>query len=303
MKKIAYIISISAVIFLQACEAKFNIGCLKPEGTIETRTLDYDNFTELTFDIPFTATFVEGDDHVITVEAAPNIIDRIEDDSRKSGEDLDIMINGCINELFREDISFHITLPKLEKVEINGDGEAISSGTFTNLEEIQFKISGEGLIDFELGNSDKTVADIDGDGIINLTGSTDEFIAKISGDGKIDGSSYPAKICKIDNSGDGEILADVSEDLKIDAKGDVEIETTGTAIMQEIKVQGKAEIKNFELDAVDTKVEIEGEAEIEVRVSNILEVKIDGEGSVCYKGAPSSVLTDISGQGTVNDCN
>lgn len=304
MKNIKIIIALSAVLFLQACERKINIGCLSPEGTTETRTLEYDNFTQVTFDIPFTATFIEGDDHIITVEAATNIIDRIVDDSRKFGEDLDIMINGCIRDIEKEDITFHITLPKLEKIEINGEGDAVSSGVFTNLDEIQFKISGDGFIDFELGDSDKTVADIDGDGLISLTdGSTSEFIAKISGDGKIEGSTHPSDKCKIDISGDGLVLVNVLEDLKIDVQGDGEIKATGIASHQEIKIKGKAEIQNFELVAQDTKIDVDGDGDIEVHVSNILEVKIDGEAMVCYKGSPSSLVTDISGEGSINDCN
>jgi len=85
---------------------------------------------------------------------------------------------------------------------------------------------------------------------------------------------------------------------------------TGDAIISEsmqveditISLVGTGSLLGFPLSADECKVEILGSGNCEIRVNNTLDVKINGTGSVFYKGSPQ-VKADISGTGKINHVN
>ncbi len=286
---------------LGSCRTDFNFGCIKPEGDVETRTIEFGEFDEVSTNFDSDVTIKEGSFHEVIITAHTNIIDRIIEDSSNNG-DLDLEINGCsrINNDDRPKIE--ITMPELSQLQIKGDGSMVTDGLFGNVEDLQLKIDGDGFIDFLGASMDRVAIDIKGDGEIIVEGICEMLSATIQGDGDIEAQNLIANVCSFNIDGDGDGAFEVTEEFLLTIKGDGKATVSGTADNQEIKIQGDGRVMNFDLESLVTVIDIQGDGNCEVTVLDELEVKISGDGNVCYKGSPI-LDTDISGDGKVNNCN
>lgn len=106
-------------------------------------------------------------------------------------------------------------------------------------------------------------------------------------------------------SGSGRInaLLDVTEvNTTITGSGDLNL--SGLAGKNEIRVSGSGKIKAFDLISTDCEIKVTGSGDAEVYVDGgSLDVKISGSGKVKYKGTPGSINIDISGSGDLVDAN
>jgi len=302
MKKINIIILVSIVFLFSSCERSINIGCLDPDGDVETRTLNFDDFSDITIAIPSITEITQGNNHEVIIEASSNIIDRIDSDSRKSGNDLDIEINGCVK--FDEDeILIRITVPTLEAIKIEGTGTVVGTNTFTTSEDIKTEVEGTGTITLDIEGAVVVAAKIEGTGEIILEGSCQELKAEIEGTGEIDTDELTAQIVLAKIEGTGDIRCNVNEEIKIDIDGTGSVRASGVATTQEIKIEGAGSVRNFNLEADDTDVDIRGFGEVEVTCLSTLSVNIQGGGDVCYRGNPTIGELNIDGLGQLSDCN
>lgn len=94
----------------------------------------------------------------------------------------------------------------------------------------------------------------------------------------------------------------VSERLEASIVGAGNINLQGTADTLEIIVVGQGNVRAFDLVSDRCNVDITGQGNVEVTVNNSLEVIIDGQGNVFYKGMPT-VSSEIIGSGEVIDAN
>ena len=304
MKKlnINIVILLSLVFLFSACERRINIGCLEPDGDTTTRVLNFDDFSDITISFPAETTITQGDEHIVEIEASENIIDRINSDSRKSGNDLDLEINGCV-QFDEDDIRINITLPILEAIKIEGIGIVDGTNTFTTEDDMTLSIEGAGEINLDVEVESTLTAKIEGAGGISVFGTAMEFKPEIEGFGDINADEITAQIIDAKIEGGGAIDCNVTEAIKISIEGTGTVRTGGTAVTQEIKLEGAGNVRNFGLDADDTDIVISGLGDVEVNCLNTLSIKIEGAGSVCYRGAPTIENLDIEGLGDVQDCN
>ena len=106
------------------------------------------------------------------------------------------------------------------------------------------------------------------------------------------------------------VKGDATYDMNVDAEnsltlaveGDATFNLRGRADRQIISISGDATVNAFDLDSRVTQVAILGQASCQLTVSETLEIEISGDGDICYKGNPV-VTSDITGDGTVDDCN
>lgn len=303
MKTIKIVFLITMILSLAACQKEINFKCLKTKGDQETRTLSFTDFTEITLDVPCELTLTQGNEFEVIIESTTNVIDRIDSDSRLSGNELDININGCTR-LKKEDVIIHITLPILDKISVDGSSEVTSSNILSVGEEFEAKIDGSGSVTIEIDSFIGGKIAIDGSGSIDLTGTTcDVLTIQSDGSAEVDVSNIETKKVMIQSDGSGNINCQVTEEISIDLQGSGTIEAHGQVTRQDIKVDGSGKIFNFDLLADDTNIEIKGSAEIEVECINNLAVKIDGSGNVCYRGNPTIGTVIVDGSGTVTNCN
>ena len=302
MNKINIILIASLVLILSACEKTFNIGCIKSEGNIETRTLDYDDFTDLSFNFPCEVFITQGEEHEVIIEATSNIIDRINADSRKSGNDLDLEINGCAR-FDENDVIFRVTLPSLEELKIEGTAVVNSTNVIETGKNLDLIIEGLGNIQFEVNDIQKLSTEIMGSGEIELIGTSEELDINLDGLGKVDASQLTTIKGDVVLDGSADVQIHVTEELKISVSGLGEVTATGTANTQEIYVEGGADVHNFDLEAEDTTVDLEGMGDVEITCTSTLSVRIEGAGDICYRGNPTIEQIQIDGLGSLNDCN
>jgi len=295
-----YLILLSTISFFTSCQVELNIGCISPEGTIETRTFEFNDFDKVVFELDAEVVIRQGETQEVVIESNANILDRIEDDSQINGDELVLAINGC-SKLDREDVKISITMKAIESIIISGDAVVDSEGTWTDLGDLDLSIEGDGTMNIDFNEVNEMVIQVDGDGEFNLTGIADELKVDLSGDAILNTEGLNARKAAIKIEGDADCELTVSEEIDIDVKGDGTLEIWGTADEQKIDVSGDASIRNFELISQTTKIRIQGDANCEVTVEESLTVEIRGDGSICYRGQPS-LEVDV-GSGSISDCN
>jgi len=301
MKNINIILIASLVLFLSACELPFNVGCISPEGNVETRTVSFETFDKVEIKIDAEVFITEGDTQEVVIESQSNVIDRILDDSSVRNDELILEINGCIS-MANNTVIVRITIPSLSGLKIAADGQFQTVGTFNNVSDLILDIEGDGKMELDLGdNLDLLSLDINGDGDVTCSGSAQEVDIDIDGDGKVFFHDLLGSEVRAQIKGDGELEINATEKLQLQITGDGEIEAIGTAELQQIKIIGDGKIKNFELFSTETDIDVQGDCDIEVRVSDLLNVKLRGDGKVCYKG-DAVVEADITGGGKITNC-
>ena len=107
---------------------------------------------------------------------------------------------------------------------------------------------------------------------------------------------------EIEGSADFEFALDSIQSLETKIDGLGKFVLSGYAENHLINMNGSGEINAFDLITNNCQININGLGKCEVHVQESLEVKMDGSGSVCYKGQPA-INIDNSGNGKVDNCN
>ncbi|MBN1643876.1 MAG: DUF2807 domain-containing protein [Dehalococcoidales bacterium] len=165
-------------------------------GTIETRTLDYADFTRLEIDNAFEAEITRADSFALSITTNTNIFDYL--DIRKSGSTLHIGLQRNHTYINTTQKAV-ITMPDLLSLVVSGASKTQITG-FSSTSTTVFEVSGASrleLTDIKTGNchievsgasrmsGNLTIADgnfnISGASTIELTGTAESITADISG--------------------------------------------------------------------------------------------------------------------------
>lgn len=107
----------------------------------------------------------------------------------------------------------------------------------------------------------------------------------------------------IDIEGSGDIdLALEADDIHtfIDGSGDIRLE--GLADEVKYRIEGSGDVEAFGLECQVADINVSGSGDLEVFVTEYLKVRIEGSGSVYYRGNPELDIS-IDGSGEVIDAN
>ena len=102
--------------------------------------------------------------------------------------------------------------------------------------------------------------------------------------------------CSINATGDFENTPSLS--VSTSGNGKISIEKLSTDAYT-VSSSGNSDITTLGVEAKTARVEISGSSAVTLSVQSKLDVHISGNGKVSYKGDPSEVNTDISGNGEV----
>jgi len=301
MKNLIVILGFGLVVLLSACERPINIGCISPEGSIEEQVADFNSFDRIEIMGDADVVITEGATQEVVIVAAPNIIDRLIEDSRVTDEELILEINGC-SKLNNGELTVNVTIPSLRSLSIKGDGTYTTNGIFENIDDLIIDVSGDGDIDLELGAFNRLSTRINGDAEIVCSGSVNLVDVNISGDGEINFLEMAANELDLDVQGDADCRLNIVERIDINTQGDGTIECIGTASLQEIDCSGDVVIRNGELFTEITNIDISGDGDVEVRISEELNVEVSGDANICYRG-DGQVNVNSSGSGSIGPCN
>ena len=89
----------------------------------------------------------------------------------------------------------------------------------------------------------------------------------------------------------------------INGNGDINMNGNNTCTDAYITVNGNGRFRGFNLESENCTAEIKGNSDIEITVNNSLNAVIVGNGTISYKGNPSTITPDITGNGEIIDAN
>jgi len=185
------------------------------------KTIDAESFTSISLKTSATVYVTQGNTFKVELEG--------DDDAL---EDADVFVRG--DKLIIDsdddwswfgnsgnDLTVHVTCPKLNGVSVSGSGKLYAKGKFTT-DELDLSVSGSGRMELDADASD-TYASVSGSGRIYLKGSTGNIKVSVSGSGRINGEDFKARECKASISGSGscEIYVEESLDVRISGSGSV----------------------------------------------------------------------------------
>lgn len=163
--------------------------------------------------------------------------------------------------------------------------------------------SGEWEIELEKGNYRN--ADLTVRIVIPTINSVELF-----GSGKItlnDLSSDEYLSVRIIGSGDIELNENIgckNLDVRIDGSGNIYAKNNFIDLKNlSIDILGSGNYIGTMNTSENCSISIEGSSRCDINVSNELKVKITGSGVVNYNGDPTSIISDISGSGKINQLN
>ncbi len=187
----------------------------------QKRTLDHDDFTEISLGIPGTVYISQGTSHKVVVDCDDEIYDRIE--IVKSGDRLSIRNESRSNRIGfrRSDLDIYVTIVDLEKLSLSGSGVIKSEGNI-DVEDLRLIISGSGKIDLEVSGEEISIG-ISGSGEILLEGEADRGDINISGSGDLYAEDLNLNTFEATISGGGNCRVNVEKEItaNISGSGDV----------------------------------------------------------------------------------
>lgn len=132
----------------------------------------------------------------------------------------------------------HVHAPSIDKVHINGSGDARSGDVF-EVEKADLAIAGSGDITFAVKASSVRAA-IDGSGDIRVTGACSKLIAAVAGSGDVKASELVTTDLSVDIAGSGNVSANASGqvDVAIAGSGDVVLAKKPASIKERIAGSG-----------------------------------------------------------------
>ncbi|GAB2529734.1 head GIN domain-containing protein [Paramicrobacterium agarici] len=200
-----------------------------------------------------------GDDVSLMVTAGANVIDSITADVRDGVLTLDLQRAFISFPTFPGPITFELTVPMIDSVEVSGSGDVTAD--FAGADAVDLTISGSG--DIEATGLDASTVD-----------------ATIEGSGNIlaEGIDVDTLTARVDGSGD--------------------ITLSGAVATQTLEIDGAGDIDAADVESVDAVATIDGAGDIAVHATGTLSAAIDGSGTIRYSGS-ADVEKSVSGAGDI----
>lgn len=198
-----------------------NMSVCGVQGSGITKTLNVDSkpFSRINIEAGVDVNFIISETSSIQIIGDDNLVDLIElvfiDDA------LDIGFRDCVMFSTRQPMRVNISGPTLDRLNLNGSGDA----TVSNLRSKHFKLS------------------LTGSGDVTIDGVTENAILKISGSGDIKALDLSTKMLEVNISGSGNVKASATVAAKIRVSGSGNVKVHGNPIEQSVKCSGSGNVK------------------------------------------------------------
>jgi hypothetical protein len=126
----------------------------------------------------------------------------------------------------------------------------------------------------------------------------------LNGSGNIEASNIVSSNFNVELNGSGDIYLDVAtSNLNIDLRGSGDIDVVGIATNLLVEIDGSGDVDTRNIPATTATVDVDGSGNASVDVSNSLNANIEGSGNIYYWGSPATVVSNVTGSGSVIDMN
>jgi len=214
----------------------------------------------------------QGDKTTVQVNADDNLLENII--TKVKNDALIVETQGSIRKYRKFEV--HVTMGRLDGVEINGSGDVSSNGIIRG-NHLTISINGSGDVEMELDYKGLE-AQINGSGDIEISGITGDLDLRIMGSGDFEATNLRLNNCSV----------------KVYGSGDISMNGSASSVFVELSASGDVNLYN--LSAQDVEVRSNGSGDVIVSVSGTLKARLLGSGDLTYRGNPTSV--DVSSQGS-----
>ena len=208
---------------LGSCRLDIFKPCLEGEGAKETAVFDVDPIVGFEINTAADVLLIDGDTQYVEITAAPNLLDKIEEDMEIDNGILKIGMKGCVN-ILRHEIDVVLVIPGIKEIGLSGAADIVSEDTlFNTASSIKIRCNGSGDFDLDFGALDRLDVKVSGSADVELSGSAEDFEITISGSADFDCFDLMSVDCDIDISGSANIEVYVTDYLDVDITGSGEI--------------------------------------------------------------------------------
>lgn len=209
-------------------------GCVFARGPLTAEERSIEAATTVVLDTPGELTIREGAPGLV-VHAAESVLDRLTSEVRNGVLTLGVP-PGTPSFLLGE-ISYELTLPSVERLEVNGSGDIDSTAPVGDLE---VEINGSGDVDVSSIDGSTVSLEISGSGDVEFSGRTDELSISSAGSADVTAEELDAKTVTIDLDGSGEVDVTASNALDVSISGSATVTYYGRpAITQDVSGSGE----------------------------------------------------------------
>lgn len=214
---------------------------VKGNGNLKNETRQLSEFTSLSVHGAMDVQIDFGTSNTIKVEADENLLPYVE--TIVNNGQLIIQPKNNVNLKSRSKIVVHVSMTKINGLQLSGSGNINGTGPFTNSDQTEISVSGSGNIKLNSVSFDALVLNISGSGNIHINGGTANSVkTSISGSGNIDCSKVVCESAeaKISGSGNASVNTNKSLDARISGSGNVYYKGNPTNISTKVAGSGKA---------------------------------------------------------------
>lgn len=217
MKKIKYLLILSVIIALNAC----NSECIKGSGNSKTEDRSISDFSKIEFGGNIKLTVYQDGNTSMNITADDNILKEIK--TNMAGNVLKIEMNGNYCNLGPIEIVLHTK--RLNGIDASGSAEIISA-TPINSDNFDLKLSGNSKVDLDLVTG-RLKTKTSGSAEINLKGQAREHILDMSGSTQLSAFEMIVSDYKIESSGSTDCKINVLNSLNVKSSGASNIQYKG----------------------------------------------------------------------------
>lgn len=213
-------------------------GCaFLPGGPTVSESRDIEGATSLVLNTGGDVSIREGEPSLV-ITAPQSVLDRLTATVDGGALVLDV-IPGTPNFLLGR-ITYELTLPSLDGLEINGSGD-IDSEVPTG-STLAIAIAGSGDVDLRGVDAGEVDLEIVGSGDVELAGTTESLEISISGSGDVTTVELAAARVTVDIDGAGDVSVAASDALDVSISGSGDVTYTGRPeVTQSIAGAGSVE--------------------------------------------------------------
>ncbi|MCU1412523.1 MAG: hypothetical protein JWR04_3230 [Rhodoglobus sp.] len=211
-------------------------GCsLGARGPVVSEDRQIDAATAVVLDTSGDLMITEGEPSLV-IHAAAAVLDRLTADVR-NGE-LVLGVKPGTPGILLGRISYELTLPSLERLELNGSGDVDSEISASSLE---VEISGSGNLDIDSIDATSVSLDISGSGDVEFSGRTDDFEASIDGSGDVRADDLDSARASLEIDGSGDMTVAASDTLRVSISGSGSVRYSGSPEVEQ-DISGSGEV-------------------------------------------------------------
>jgi len=218
----------------------YGSGGIIGSGNVISQTYDLSGFDKIEIGAGGDLFVTQGDEYSVVVEAEDNLFEHLE--VEVGGDELSVDTKEFIYLKNTKPIKVFVTLPKVEKLIVEGSG-SVESETLLRGEELSLVIRGSGSFDVEV-DVVELASGIDGSGEILVRGDAESHVASIAGSGTISSFDLITENARVRIAGSGDVMVFASEELDVSITGSGDVLYKGDASVSQ-RVEGSGGVRKI----------------------------------------------------------